>query len=441
MQNAAAIAGGSMTRSPAKGRSRGALTVSRRYLYFHPLVWVAIGYAVWMFVPPFFTVAGHKSDVVLIDVVGMCVLAFGYYVGAAVKHTLVPTAKITVAPADANTLVATFALAIYAERLYLFTQVGIYAFLHPYGRQSALIDTLTQVLVFPYIILLMTMLVLTRRKGYAWLLLLEFLLFIVPTLARSYYLNLLLIFVFIRVFYFGLSARAVVKYAVLLSVVLLATSVLGPYMHAVRSLVYVGKIENAESISFETQKNENFLIDRLNVHDQARKIEPVVERAAEIDRIALLGMFSKWLGFSQGYDIHPSMVSNLIGRMIGYNSRTATDVPRNFVLMYYPIGSLAVMIFCFLQGMGFAVIYKTIYLEGSLLFTSLWFPFIFAPAFGGQGAMASTYIFQQLIVVSAFALLFLVFSVNRYLLRLRLYHRTLDRRRTEHLNGDQPTES
>jgi len=397
------------------------IKLPRKYLLFHPLVWTLLGYMVWMFLPPFFTDRGHKWDVVIIDGIGICMLSAGYYLGTAVKRGLVPGWRLTLRPRDTNTLILAFFLVIYYVRLRLFSQIGIYALLHPYGRESSLIDTIAQTLTFPYIVLLMTMYILTKKRGYGGLLLLEFVLFIVPTLARSYYLALMLIFVFIRLFFFETKLSRLLKYLPAVAVLLALTALLGPYMHAVRSYAYIGAIERAEDLSFGTSEDASFIVDRLNVHGEAWSIEPVVDQAADIDRQALIGEFRKWSGLTAAYPIYPTTVANQIGLLVGYGVKTSTDFPRNYVLFHYPMGLVAVLTFNLLLGTVYGILYKLIFVKQNVLFLVMWYPIIYSSAFGEQGAMASTFIFQLLEIALATTVLWVTFMALKTLRRLCLH--------------------
>lgn len=402
------------------------LTISKKYLFFHPILWTLIGYMVWMLVPPFFTDEGHMWKLVPVDLIGFCSLCFGFYFGGAVKNTFIPNYKLTIRRENISALIFSFIVIIYCTRLYLFSKVGIYAFLHPFSRESSLIDTFARDLTWPYITLVTTLFILTKKKIYGTLLVLEFVFFIVPTMARSYYLLLILNIVFIRIFLFNFKFTKLINYLPVLVLMLVGIGFIGPYLHAVRSLAYVGKIEKAESISFESTKDDKFLINRLNVHGLAWSVKPVIDKAAELDRVALTGMLSKWFGFSKDYSIRPSEVSNIIGSMINKDIyKSSTDIPRNYVLMHYPIGALAVIVFSFFMGIVFAITYKILYVKNSLIFITLWIPFLYSPAFGGQGAMASAFIFQYLLIASSFVLLLIVFMVVKYLKRIRLHSHEL----------------
>ena len=392
----------------------------RKYYFFHPLLWYAIGYCIWMLVPPFFTEQGHHSVTVLADILGIGFLLLGTIAGSAFKNGLFANAKVNLRIEDEGSLVLAFALIVYGMRMVLYSNVGIYAFLHPYSRESSLSDTVSQALMIPYVIFLLTMWYTTRKKIYLPLLLGEVVMFVIPTMARSYYIMFPLYYFYIALYYGEFRLAAKIKaFAPLFLGAIVFIALLGPYIGAVRSYAMVGEIESGLQYEFVAEeKSTAFIIDRLNVHGGSFQLEPVIRAAAELDMLGLKSMFNKWFGYASDYEIRPTDVSHEIGKLVGYGDRTSTDFPRNYILLNYDYGPLAVAIFNFLSGAVLVIAYKVIFKEGSKIFLMLWVPFIFAPGFGEQGAFASTFIFQYAIQIFAFVLLFLVFFAIKHLRRL-----------------------
>lgn len=366
-----------------------------------------------MLIPPFFTEKGHHYPTILADILGFGFLFFGVLVGATIKSGIARNVKISIRDADLNLLVLAFVSIIYAVRIMLFSEVGIYAFLHPYSRASSLLDTVALSLSMPYIILLMTLIYTTRKKLYLILLICEVAFFIVPSMARSYYIMPFLYFFLILLYYgrFKFFAR-VKKIAPIIICSLIFIALVGPYINSVRSYVTIGKLEKGLDLEFALEEKKlDFLIDRLNVHGQSFEIEPVIEKAAKLDALAFKSMFAKFLGFSSGYEMNPTGVSTEVGQWIGYGAQTATDLPRNYVLLNYELGTLMLIAFNFLLGVLLAVMYKLIFKLKNPIFMTLWVPFVFSPAFGGQGAFPSAFVFQYIFVLCSFGLVFINFCL------------------------------
>lgn len=392
----------------------------KKFYFFHPLLWFTIGYCIWMLIPAFFTEKGHHYVTVLADMVGYGFVVLGYFVGAALKNSLPRAAKLTIRESDETSLVLAFVLIVYGVRLLLFSEVGIYAFLHPYSRESSLLDTVFQQLMTPYIVLLMTLFWTTRKRIYIVLLLCELALFIVPTMARSYYILFPLYYFFIRHYYGRFSFAAQVKvFGPIFLAAIVFVALVGPYINAVRSYAAIGQYEKGLEFEFAfEEKKAAFLIDRLNIHGESFQIEPVIKEAAALDALAFKSMLNKWLGFSSTYEIHPTNVATEVGLLLGYGAKTSTDFPRDYILINYETGALAVVAFNFMLGLLLAVAYKSIFKANSRIFMMLWVPLVFGPAFGGQGAFPSTFVFQYTFVIFSFALLFFVFMAIKWLRRV-----------------------
>jgi hypothetical protein len=370
-----------------------------------------------MFIPAFFTEEGHHLTALLADIIGIPMVFIGYLIGQNIKRITFKNRTINLKDENADSLLIAFVVIIYGVRLSLFLDVGIYAFLHPFSRESSLIDTLGQQLTWPYIILLMTMFYLTRRSIYMVLIIGEIIMFIIPTMARSYYLNIFLYYMMIMYFYGKVNLVTLVKrFTPLYIVIIIFIALVGPFINSVRSYAAIGEYKKGLALEFNFEANKaKFLIDRLNVHGESFNFEPIVNEAVRLDQIALQSMAKRWLGFSSDYEIHPTSVSNYAGRLVGHGMRTSTDVPRNYILINYELGVFAVLGFNLGFGMLLGAVYKILFKLGNRLFVVMWVPFVMAPAFGSQGAFTSTFIFQYIFVIASFVVLFVMFILVKLL--------------------------
>lgn len=392
------------------------LTINR-FRVFHPLTWFTLGYLLWMFVPAFFTEKGHHLTALAADFIGAPFVFVGYALGAAFKKSLFNNKTLRPGDRDMGLLVVAFMLVIYPIRLMLFSEVGIYAFLHPFSRESSLLDTVGQQLTTPFIVLLMVMYYSTRRGVFLGLLLLEVVLFIVPSMARSYYF-LFPMYYLLLVYFHGRSGilPLVRKFFPVLVVIVVFIGIFGPFINDVRSYAAIGDYESglALDLRFEEKKTD-FLINRLNIHGEAFAFEPVIHKAVAYDQLAFESMAKKWFGGSASYDIHPTSVSNEVGLLIDYGVKTSTDLPRNYVLINYEWGGVAVILFNLFLGLLLGFVYKFIFDQRNGLFLVLWIPFILGPAFSSQGAFPSTFLFQYIFLCFSFCILYFVFFILKYL--------------------------
>ena len=389
---------------------------NKKYYFFHPVFWYAVGYCVWMLIPPFFTEEGHHYPTILADIVGSLVFVFGVILGSAWKNDACRTLNIKINESDVSLLVCAFFLIIYAIRLKLYSEVGVYAFLHSYSREPALLDSIASYLAMPYVVFLISLVYTTRRKVFIVLLLLEIVLFILPVMSRGA-LVWPFIYLFFAVLYYGRFdfIKATKKFAPAIIVMLAVISIIGPYMQGVRSYVYIGQLEKGlDVVEFTLPESKGgFLVDRLNIHGQSFMFEPVIKQVAELDGVAFKSLAEKLLGISLTYEVNPAEVSNIVGQWIGYGSKTSTDVARNYVLINYEFGLFALVVFNLLFGILLAVIYKIIFVPSSPVFLAMWVPFIFSPAFL-TGAMPSTFVFQYIFLIIAFVVLYITYCLLKF---------------------------
>lgn len=393
------------------------MLIINRFRVFHPLTCFILGYLLWMFVPAFFTEKGHHLTALAADVIGVPFIFVGYALGAAFKKGAFKNKTLMPSSRDMGRLVVAFMLVIYPIRLMLFSEVGIYAFLHPFSRESSLLDTVCQQLTTPFIVLLMVMYYSTRKGIFLGLLFLEVILFIVPTMARSYYFLFPMYYLLVIYFYGRSSLLPLVrKFIPMLVVVVVFIGIFGPFINDVRSYATIGDYESglALDLRFEEKKTD-FLINRLNIHGEAFAFEPVIHKAVAYDQLAFESMAKKWFGGSASYDMHPSTVSNEAGLLIDYGVKTSTDLPRNYVLINYEWGVGAVILFNLFLGMLLGFVYKLIFDQRNGLFLVLWIPFILGPAFSSQGAFPSTFLFQHIFLYFSFSVLYFVFFILKYL--------------------------
>lgn len=389
---------------------------------FHPLVWYLCGYLLWMFLPPFFSDNGHHPEALLADLVGVGFVIIGYFLARFLFITS-GTGRFSAASLihwDERCLLLAFITLIYFVRIMLFSDVGIYAFTHPYSRESSLLDTVAQKLSFPYIIFLITLFERYRKPVYLILILVEIAVFIVPVMARSYYILLPLYWFLVRYYFNGRGFKREVKsIAPVLMVALIFIATVGPFINSVRSYVTIGKIESGLALEFGRKNiDPDFLLKRLNIHDEAFNIDPFIHEAAALDALVMESMYERWTGVSSSYRIHPTATSTELGRYYKTGAKTATDFPRNFILVNSRLGMIELAIFNLLFGVLLCVSYTLISRHAGVLFIVLWVPFVYSPAFAGQGAMPSTFVFQYIFLCFSWTLLFLLYKALKVLFSL-----------------------
>jgi hypothetical protein len=389
--------------------------ILKRYYFFHPLTWYVIGYCIWMLIPPLFDEQGYNSWALISDLIGSLFLFLGFLIGSIFKILLLKNVKIRIREKKIILIVISCILFIFSVRFLVYQKVGIYAFLHQYSRESSLIDTFAGILNMPYILLLVSLIYLYGLKGkiYIFLFLIECIIFIIPTLSRTYLL-LPVIFLFFSDIYYGkwdLTVKIRQYISPIITVVILL-GIIGPYMQGVRSYAYIGEYEKGLDIDFQIEDEKfKFLLERLNIHRETFNFEPYIQEVAALDSEAIISMTKIFLGVSKDYSIHPTSVSNEVGKWVGYSSRTSTDIPRNFVLINYEYGILILIIFNFLQGFSLIIFYKIIFDSRNFIFLPLWFLFIWGQMFSGQGAMPSGFIFQNILNILSCILLAGIFSL------------------------------
>jgi hypothetical protein len=385
--------------------------VLKKYYFFHPLTWYVLGYCVWMFIPPFFTENGHHLLTVTADLWGGIFLVIGYFTGVMQKRSVFGGYKIQFEENNLKYLIFTMILIIYSVRIKLFSEIGVYALLHPFSRESSLFDTIATLLGMPYVVLIMTLFYTTRKPVYIILFITEVVLFLVPQMARSYYVMVPL-FYFLVIFYYGqVSIRKIIyRAAPILIIALIFVNQVGPFINGVRSYAQIGEFDKGLELEyFVEDKSNSFIINRLNVHGEAFNFEPVIDEVVRMDLLAFQSMAEKWTGLTSGYKIHPTTISNEAGILIGYGVGTSTDFPRNLVLSNYPFPLLAIALFNFLLGMLMAFIFSLIYVKTNKLFIMLWLMLIYAPMFGGGGAPPATFVFQYVFMLASLTLLFVIY--------------------------------
>jgi hypothetical protein len=390
--------------------------VSKKYYYFHPLTWYVLGYCVWMLIPPFFTESGHHFSTVTADLWAGIFLVIGYYTGVMQKRSVFGGYKIHFEEKNLKYFIIAIILTIYSVRMKLFSELGVYALLHPYSRESSLFDTVATLLGMPYVVLIMTLFYTTKKPIYIILFTTEVVLFLVPQMARSYYVVIPL-FYFLIIFYYGnISKRRLIYRATpILIIALIFVSQVGPYINGVRSFAQIGEFDKGLELDYYSEdKPTSFIINRLNVHGEAFNFEPVIDEVVRMDLLAFQSMIEKWTGLESEYKIHPTTISNAAGILIGYGIGTSTDFPRNLVLANYPFPLLAIALFNFLLGMLMACIFLLIYQKRNRLFLMLWLLLIYAPMFGGGGAMPATFVFQYVFVLASLALLFVIYFFVKF---------------------------
>lgn len=385
--------------------------VFNRYLIFHPLTWYAFGYLIWMFIPPFFTAKGHHIGALTGDLIGIPFLVVGYLLGSVIKNAAIGKRTMVFSERSLFYVLLCFMAIIYYVRAKLYSEVGIYAFLHPFSRESSLLDTIGQQLTTPFIVLIMTLYYRTKNIRYLLLLLVEVVLFLIPSMARSYYIVFPMYFAMI-VYFFGCYRVSVIirKSAPYIFGAFVFVVVFGPYINDVRSYAAIGDYEKGLTLDLRFEENKSsFIVNRLNVHGEAFAFEPVINEAVRIDSLAFYSMFTRFSGMQESYIIHPTAVSNEVGILIDYGIKTSTDVPRNYILFSYDYGVLFLALFNLSVGAILALIYRIIFNLDNALFFVLWIPFVFSPAFSTNGAFPSTFIFQYVFLFSSFGLLFVVY--------------------------------
>ena len=385
--------------------------VSKMYYFFHPLTWYVLGYCIWMFIPPFFTENGHHFLTVTADLWGGIFLVIGYFNGVILKKSIFGKYKIQFEEKNLKYFIFALILIIYSVRIKLFSEIGVYAFLHPYSRESSLFDTIATLLGMPYVVLVMTLFYTTKKPIYIILFVTEVVLFLVPQMARSYYIMVPL-FYFLIIFYYGRVSiqKIIYRAAPVLIILLIFVSQVGPYINGVRSYAQIGKFEQGLELEyFSEDKKTSFIINRLNIHGEAFNFEPVINEVVRMDLLAFQSMVEKWTGLTPGYIIHPTTISNEAGILIGYGVGTSTDFPRNLVLANYPLPVLAIALFNFMLGILMAGIFSLIYEKANKLFIMLWLMLIYAPMFGAGGGIPATFVFQYVVMLASLTLLFVVY--------------------------------
>jgi hypothetical protein len=369
-----------------------------------------------MFIPPFFTPKGHHLQALTGDLVGIPFLLIGYLLGGVIKSATIGRRTMVFEDGSLIYLLISFMAIIYFVRAKLYSEIGIYAFLHPFSRESTLIDTVGQQLTGPFIVLIMTMYYRTKDARYLFLLLLEVMMFIIPSMARSYFVIFPMYFAMI-VYYYGRYRISTIirKSAPFILVALVFVAVFGPFINDVRSYAAIGEYEKGLTLDLRFEESKSsFIINRLNVHGEAFAFEPVIKEAVRLDALAFYSMFARWSRMQENYIIHPTGVSNELGQLIDYGFKTSTDIPRNYILISYDYGAFYLALFNLVIGALLAFIYKTIFNVNNSLFLVLWVPFVFAPAFSSNGAFPSTFVFQYILLLFAFALIFFVMAIIKY---------------------------
>ena len=385
--------------------------VFNRYFVFHPLTWYAVSYLIWMFIPPFFTPKGHHIEALTGDLIGIPFLIVGYLLGGMIKNAAIGKRTMVFDERSLFYVLLCFMAIIYYVRAKLYSEVGIYAFLHAFSRESSLLDTIGQQLTTPFIVLIMTMYCRTKDAKYLYLLLLEVVMFLIPSMARSYYIVFPMYFAMI-VYYFGRYRISAIirKTTPYIFGAFVFVTVFGPYINDVRSYAAIGDYEKGLALDLRFEENKSsFIINRLNVHGEAFAFEPVINEAVRIDSLAFYSMFARWSGMQEDYLIHPTAVSNEVGLLIDYGIKTSTDVPRNYILISYDYGVLYLVLYNLVMGVLLSFIYRFIFNANNSLFFVLWIPFVFSPAFGSNGAFPSTFVFQYIFLASSFGLLLLLY--------------------------------
>ena len=387
--------------------------LSYKYKILSPLIWYFIGYLLWMFIPPFFTKNGHHPDGVLADLVGIIFFSIGAILGPILHNLFFKKLQVRVDINNAYLFLISLALIIYTVKLDLLNKYGIYAFLHPLSRPSSLPDTIALQLEAIYITLAMVLYFNTKKYIFLLLIILEMVLFIIPSLAKSYYILYPIYYSFIIYFYSKNGLNLILKRflpAIIFGVFLI--SIFAPYINAVRSFVEIGQYESglALDLRFDEDKTK-FIINRLNIHGEIFNFEPVITEAVYYDKMAFKSMQQKWFGFYPDYYLHPTTVSNTVGKIIGYGKQTSTDVPRNYILYNYHYGVFLIIIFNLLLGLWLSFIYELIFNYKNYLFIPLWISLVFSPAFSAQGSFPSTFIFQYIFLLFSVSLAYILFLI------------------------------
>lgn len=372
-----------------------------------------------MFIPPFFSKNGHHIDALLADLIGLGFVVCGYLFGKAIFTLNAPHQSNTssIVHWHEQRLFLAFIILIYSVRITLFLDIGIYAFLHPYARDSSLLDTVTQKLAFPYIVFLIAMFERHGKRVYLILILIEVIVFILPVMARSYYLLLPIYWLLVRYHLKGRGLKAeLVTFAPIILVALIFVGIVGPFINSVRSYATIGKVDKGLELKFEKKDVQaDFLLKRFNIHDEAFNIAPFIKEAATLDTLAFESMWEKWTGISPNYRIHPTSISTELGLYYGSGAKTATDFPRNFILINSDFGISKLVTFNLLYGFLLCVSYMLILKYAGILFIVLWVPFVFAPAFSLQGSMPSVFVFQYVFLCFSWALIFLLYQMLKLL--------------------------
>lgn len=377
-------------------------------------------YCLFIFIPPLFTKESYHITAIYYDILGLSIFCISVFCGYSLKTLMLGRLIFTIKQSNKILILLTFVFIIFSVRFYLYSKYDIFAFLHPFSRPSSLIDTFHLILVWPYIIFLMTMFKLTKNKMYFLLILIEIILFVIPTMARSYYIFFIGYLAIVVYFYDNLSfIKIVKKFGLPFIVVVLFLIAFANYVNAVRSVVTVGDINTALSLKVDNYIDNSALLKRINMHREVFSFEPVIKDIVKLDETAWMSMIEKWFLGADKYEQNPTGVSNEAGKLIGYGSKTSTDIPRNFILGQYGIGIL--IIYNFLWGVTLGFFYKLIYARTNILFVSLWSAFIFAQSFSALGATPSAHFFQLVFSTCSWVVFFSFFyflKISRSVLQL-----------------------
>lgn len=396
------------------------------YYWLHPITWYVIGFMTYMFIPPFFNGEGHNWEIIAVDFVAIISFSLMF------KLKLPNLFKRYTANVDSKTkndhlVIASFFLIIYIVRFYEFQLYGIYAFLHPYSRPSSLYGTLCNYLSWPYITFLISCLYCypQNKWKYILLLILEVIIFVLPVMSKAYIFMFVVNFAFCHLYYKGMP-RFKVKliFVGLISTSLLFINYFGNHLGAIRSYAYINQIDKIKDIDFAAQEKGNVLMSRLNVHQMVFDFSEQAELMARLDKVALIGYLKYKIGIEDrlpiedGKEIDPGGLSTYIGTQIGYSEKTATEIPRNYVLYHYDLGIVAVILFAIFLGLFANFIYRNIWAYGNTLFPMAWFSLIFGRVATSLSAFVSTFLFQSALLFSSFAILYLTYCVLKQLNRI-----------------------
>lgn len=385
-----------------------------KYVVFHPISWLVFGYLVWMLVPPAFSDMGFHLETLFYDLFCIIFIVFGIFLGGGANQLLGNKLHINIQQKNIKYLIAAFVFFIYTIKIILYFKHGITVFLHPYSRESSILDTVSRTLQMPYVVLLITLIVCDKKRAvYIFLFSVEIFLNFIPQMSRSIYIYLILYFSFAFYFYGQHSIKKVALKAIpLLLLVLFIVGIFGPFLNSVRSHAETGNFKKGLELAFTTEQiDSKFLINRLNVHGQAHSFSPIIDSVVTLDKNGLMGMFEKWTGISEEYRVHPTSVSTLAGIQLGYGGVTATDFPRSLVLGNYEWPLFMLFSFNVILGAIVGFLYSIIFSLSSRVFLMLWGPLVMGTMFGGGGAPPSTFIFQLIFVVFSLTLLFVIYKI------------------------------